>query len=115
MINVLIVDDQNLTHRLIETYLKSEAEIKIIGFASDGHEALEQINKLQPDIVLMDVEMPKMNGLAATKIISQKFPDTKVLILTVHDNEQHFRQALENGARGYLLKNGNFSRIKDRN
>lgn len=105
MINVFIVDDQSLTHRLIETYLKSESDIKIIGFAHNGQEAIEKIPLQKPDIVLMDVEMPKMDGLTATKIISQKSPETKVLILTVHDNEKHLSTALKNGARGYLLKN----------
>jgi DNA-binding NarL/FixJ family response regulator len=105
MINVLIVDDQNFTHRLIETYLKSEQEIKIVGFAKNGQEAIEQIPTLQPDIVLMDLEMPTMDGLAATKIITQQFASTKVLILTVHDNERHLSKALKNGAKGYLLKN----------
>ncbi len=104
MINVLVVDDQNLTHRLIETYLNLASDIQIIGFASDGQEAIEKISQLQPDIVLMDVEMPKMDGLTATKIINQQFPQAKVLILTVHDNEHHLRTALENGARGYFLK-----------
>jgi len=104
MIKVLVVDDQNLTHRLIETYLKSESEINIVGFANNGQEAIEQISHLQPDVVLMDVEMPMMNGLAATKIITQNFPLIKVLMLTVHDNEQHLSQALLNGAKGYLLK-----------
>ena len=104
MINVLVVDDQNLTHRLIETYLKSENEIEIVGFAENGREAIQQIPNLQPDVVLMDVEMPQMDGLTATKIITQKFAATKVLILTVHDNEQHLSQALRNGAKGYLLK-----------
>ncbi len=104
MINVLVVDDQNLTHRLIETYLDLASDIQIIGFASDGQEAIEKISQLQPDIVLMDVEMPKMDGLTATKIINQQFPQTKVLVLTVHDNEQHLRTALKNGARGYFLK-----------
>jgi len=104
MINVLIVDDQNLTHRLLETYLKPESEINIVGFASNGHEAIEKIPRLQPDVILMDVEMPKMDGLSATKIITQQFPQTKVLILTVHDNEEHLGKALKNGAKGYLLK-----------
>lgn len=104
MINVLVVDDQNLTHRLIETYLQTEDEIKIVGFATNGQDAIEQIRNLQPDVVLMDVEMPKLDGLAATKIITEKFTSTKVLILTVHDNEHHLSQALENGAKGYLLK-----------
>ena len=104
MINVLVVDDQKLTHRLIETYLKTEQEIEIVGFAHNGREAIEKIPHLQPDIVLMDVEMPKMDGLSATKIIAQKYNNIKVLILTVHDNEQHLSMALKNGARGYLLK-----------
>lgn len=104
MINVLVVDDQSVTHKLIETYLQSEEEIEIIGFASNGRDAIEKIRNLQPDVVLMDVEMPKLNGLAATKIITKKFASTKVLILTVHDNENHLSQALENGAKGYLLK-----------
>lgn len=104
MINVLVVDDQNLTHKLIETYLKPEQEIEIVGFASNGQDAIEQINCLQPDVVLMDVEMPKLDGLSATKIITEKFSSTKVLILTVHDNERHLGKALENGAKGYLLK-----------
>lgn len=104
MISVLVVDDQNLTHRLIETYLKPEQEIEIVGFASNGQDAIEQIRNLQPDVVLMDVEMPKLDGLAATKIITEKFVSTKVLILTVHDNEHHLCRALENGAKGYLLK-----------
>lgn len=104
MINVLVVDDQNLTHKLIETYLKSESEINIVGFAHNGQEAIDKIPLLQPNIILMDVEMPEMDGLSATKIITQKFPQSKVLILTVHDNEKHLTMALKNGARGYLLK-----------
>jgi DNA-binding NarL/FixJ family response regulator len=104
MINVLVVDDQNLTHRLIETYLEPEPEIKIVGFANDGQEAINKISLLQPDVILMDVEMPKMDGLSATKMITQQFPKSKVLILSVHDNEQHLSKAMKNGAKGYLLK-----------
>ncbi len=113
MINVLVVDDQNLTHRLIETYLKSEPEIKIVGFANNGQEAIDKISTLKPDVVLMDVEMPKMNGLSATKIITESFVETKVLILTVHDNEQHFSKALQYGAKGYLLKNTTSPELKN--
>jgi DNA-binding NarL/FixJ family response regulator len=113
MINVLIVDDQNLTHRLIETYLEPDSEIHIVGFAHDGQEAIEQIPRLQPDVILMDVEMPKMDGLTATKIITQQFPQSKVLILTVHDNEQHLSTALTNGAKGYLLKNTTAQELKN--
>jgi DNA-binding NarL/FixJ family response regulator len=113
MINVLIVDDQNLTHRLIETYLKPESEINIVGFANNGREAIEKIPNLQPNVILMDVEMPKMDGLSATKIITQQFPQSKVLILTVHDNEKHLSQALTNGAKGYLLKTTTAQELKN--
>lgn len=113
MINVLVVDDQNLTHRLIETYLKPEPEINIVGFASNGQEAIEKIPRLQPDVILMDVEMPKMDGLSATKIITQQFPQSKVLILTVHDNEAHLSKALKNGAKGYLLKTTTAQELKN--
>lgn len=112
MINVLIVDDQNITHRLIETYLEPEPEIEIIGFANNGQEAIEQVTTLQPDIVLMDVEMPRMNGLEATKVITKQFPLTKVLMLSVHDNEKHLSQALHNGAKGYLLKTTTSQELK---
>ncbi|MEL6441571.1 MAG: response regulator [Cyanobacteria bacterium J06621_8] len=112
MIKVLVVDDQNLTHKLIETYLKSETDIQIIGFASNGQEAIEKIPQLEPNVILMDVEMPSMDGLTATKIIMQKFPQTKILILSVHDNEQHLGEALKNGAKGYLLKNATPQELK---
>ncbi|MFM2314128.1 MAG: hypothetical protein RLZZ04_3404 [Cyanobacteriota bacterium] len=113
MINVLVVDDQNLTHRLIETYLEPEPEIKIVGFANDGQEAINKISLLQPDVILMDVEMPKMDGLSATKIITQQFPQSKVLILSVHDNEQHLSEAMKNGAKGYLLKTTTAQELKN--
>jgi DNA-binding NarL/FixJ family response regulator len=113
MINVLVVDDQNLTHKLIETYLEPEPEIKIVGFANDGQEAINKISFLRPDVILMDVEMPKMDGLSATKIITQQFPQSKVLILSVHDNEQHLSQAMKNGAKGYLLKTTTAQELKN--
>lgn len=113
MINVLVVDDQNLTHRLIETYLEPETEIQIVGFANDGQEAINQVSRLQPDVILMDVEMPKMDGLSATKIITQQFPQSKVLILSVHDNEQHLSKAMKNGAKGYLLKTTTAQELKN--
>ena len=113
MINVLVVDDQKLTHKLVEIYLKPETGIKIVGFVSNGEEAIKKIPVLQPNVILMDVEMPKMDGLSATKIITRQFPHCKVLILTVHDNEQHLTQALRNGAKGYLLKTTTAQELKN--
>ena len=104
MINVLVVDDQNLTHKLIKSYLESEQDLNIVGFANDGKTAIKKVQSLNPDVVLMDVEMPIMDGLTATEKITQLSVPTKVLILTVHDNEQHLGRALQIGAKGYLLK-----------
>ena len=104
MIKILIVDDQKTIRNILESYLQKESDLKIVGFAVNGKEAIDQISVLQPDVVLMDLEMPIMNGLDATKIIADKFVTTKVLILTVHDNEQDLNRALQNGAKGYLLK-----------
>ena len=105
MINILVVDDQNLTQKLIETYLEKESDLNIVGFANNGETAVNKVENLKPDVVLMDVEMPIMDGLTATEVITQKFVSTKVLILTVHDNQQHLSKALRSGAKGYLLKN----------
>ncbi len=105
MTDVLIVDDQNTVHNILESYLKTDSNIKVVGFAVNGQEAIEKIATLQPDVVLMDLEMPIMDGLTATKIITDRFVTTKVLILTVNDNDYYLNQALQNGAKGYLLKN----------
>lgn len=104
MINVLVVDDQTLTHKLIEGYLEPEPDLNIVGFAGDGKTAVDKVQTLKPDVVLMDIEMPVMDGLTATEIIIKENSSTKVLILTVHDNEQHLSKALRIGAKGYLLK-----------
>lgn len=113
MIKVLVVDDQNLSRKLIETYLKTENNIKVVGFAKNGAEAIERAKDLQPDVVLMDLEMPDIDGLAATKAIIKEFRAIKILILTAHDNEQHLSKALENGAKGYLLKTNNPQELKN--
>ncbi|MDJ0533487.1 MAG: response regulator transcription factor [Xenococcaceae cyanobacterium MO_207.B15] len=104
MINVLIVDDQKTVHNILKSYLQRESDLKIVGFAVNGQDAVNKILVLQPDVVLMDLEMPIMDGLAATKIITDRFVKTKVLILTSNDNEHNLNQALQNGAKGYLLK-----------
>ncbi len=104
MIDVLIVDDQQTVHKILESYIQTDSDLRIVGFAMNGQEAIERISDLQPDVVLMDLEMPIMDGLSATKIIADRFVTTKVLILTIHDNDHHLNQALQNGAKGYLLK-----------
>ncbi|MGB3514330.1 MAG: response regulator transcription factor [Microcoleaceae cyanobacterium] len=104
MIKVLLVDDENLIRRGLKALLKLENYLQIVGEAENGETAIIQIENLQPDVVLMDVRMPIMDGVAATKEIYQRFPEVKVLILTTFDDDEYVTQALRYGAAGYLLK-----------
>ena len=103
-IEILLADDQCLMLEGIKAILKHEPEIKVIGTALDGQSAIAQVKNLQPDIVLMDIEMPKMDGIAATKYICDHLPDTRVIVLTSHGDRDYITKALEAGASGYLLK-----------
>ncbi len=113
MINVLIADDQKFVRKTLESYLEPEIDLNVIGFAENGQIAISQVAKLKPDIVLMDIEMPIMDGFAATKIIVQKFVDTKVIMLSIHDRKQDIADALELGAKGYWLKNTTAQELAD--
>lgn len=105
MIKILIVDDQRLILEAVKAVLKNESQIEIVGTAQNGRTAISQVARLQPDIVLIDIEMPKMNGIIATKYISQQSPDTKVIVLTSHKSDTYVTKALQAGASSYLLKN----------
>jgi DNA-binding NarL/FixJ family response regulator len=104
MIRLLIVDEQISIQENLISLLAKEEEIKIIATASNGKIALEKVEKLHPDVVLMDLSMPIMDGVTATQIISQRYPQTKILILTGSNKNQNLNQALVAGAKGYLLK-----------
>lgn len=104
MIRVLVVDDHAILRDGIRSLLESQEDILVVGEASDGDEALENVGTLLPDIVLMDISMPKTNGLEATRLIKRQYPQVKVLILTQHDNREYIAPALEAGASGYVLK-----------
>jgi DNA-binding NarL/FixJ family response regulator len=104
MISVLLVDDQIIIRQGIKSLLESQSDFKIVGDVENGKEAIAQVEILQPDVVLMDVRMPIMDGVAATGVICQQFPDVKVLILTTFDDDEYVSQAMRLGAKGYLLK-----------
>jgi DNA-binding NarL/FixJ family response regulator len=104
MIKVFLVDDQCLMLEGMRAILQPESAIEIVGVAQDGQAAIAQIPKLQPDIVLLDIEMPKMNGITATQYICQYLPNTQVIVLTSHKNRTYVAQALQAGASGYVLK-----------
>jgi YesN/AraC family two-component response regulator len=105
MIRILLVDDQALLCEVLKTWLEVEQDFQVIGVAHNGEEALDKVEMLQPDIVLMDIDMPGMNGLNATKIICERFPQVKVIFLSAHDDDNYLGKSLKAGAKGYLLKN----------
>lgn len=104
-IRVVLVDDHTLVRAGIHALLDSMVEIQVVAEASDGREALDLIYVHQPDVVLMDIAMPGMNGLEAMARVVQECPHVRVLILSMHTNEEYVIQALCAGAAGYLLKN----------
>lgn len=110
-IKVLIVDDHTLVRDGIRALLALVSDVKVVGEAANGREALEQVEKLTPDIVLMDLAMPIMNGLEATRRIRKKFPGTKVLVLTQYEDREYIIPTIEAGARGFVSKMAAFSEL----
>src|SRR5688500_1702782 len=103
-VRVLVVDDQRLMRDGIASLLSIQEGIEIVGTAGNGQEAIEQAISLQPDVVLMDVRMPVMDGVAATAELHRQLPSCQVLMLTTFDDEEYIVDALRAGASGYLLK-----------
>lgn len=104
MIRVLICDDQDLVCEGLKAILSTDPELEVVGVANDGAEAIEMIPACRPDLVLMDLKMPGMNGIHATRHISQQHPQIHVLVLTTYDADNWVFDAIRAGARGYLLK-----------
>jgi two-component system, NarL family, response regulator LiaR len=105
MIRVLICDDQAIVCEGLQVILESDTAIQVIGIAHDGAEALEKVKALKPNLVLMDLKMPGMNGIQATRQIHSLYPEIKVLVLTTYDADEWVFDAIRSGAAGYLLKN----------
>jgi DNA-binding NarL/FixJ family response regulator len=103
-IKVLIADDHTLVRQGIRSLLALTADIEIVGEAADGREAVEKVRQLAPDVVLMDLAMPKMGGLEATRRIRREFPATKVLAVTQYDDSEYVIPVIEAGARGFVTK-----------
>jgi DNA-binding NarL/FixJ family response regulator len=104
MIRVLLVDDQTLIRQGIRLLLEIEPDIQVVGQAANGREAIQQVESLRPDVVLMDVRMPEMDGVEATRQLSARFPEIGVIILTTFEDDETVFEGLKAGARGYLLK-----------
>ena len=103
-IGVLIVDDQKFVREMLKTYLAGDPAIEVLGVADTGHSAISQIETQKPDVAIMDIKMPGIDGLSAGQAITRRFPDTKILVLSSHDDFEHLNRALQIGAKGYLHK-----------
>ncbi len=103
-IRILLVDDHAILRAGLRALLRAEADIEVVDEASDGSEAVAKTERLLPDVALMDISMPVMDGLEATRRIHQSCPEVKVLVLTIHDKEEYLFQVLEAGASGYVVK-----------
>lgn len=104
MIRLMIVDDQALVRDGLSMLLQLRPELEVVGTAGDGREAIQKTSELQPDIILMDIRMPHVNGVEGTRLVREQFPHIKVLMLTTFNDSELILEALEQGASGYLLK-----------
>jgi DNA-binding NarL/FixJ family response regulator len=103
-IRVVLADDHTILRDGVCSLLRAEPDIEVVGEASDGMEVLEQVGRLTPDVVVMDMVMPRMNGLEATRQIKKRFQDVKILILSMYDDDEYVQQVIQAGASGYVLK-----------
>ncbi len=104
MIKVLIADDQELIRESLKIVLNSRENIEVSDVAADGQEVIRCVRREKPDVILMDVRMPKMDGVSCTKILKENYPEIKIIILTTFDDDEYVYNALKYGASGYLLK-----------
>jgi len=109
---VMLVDDHALVRSGLHQLLLTFEHYEVVGEAGDGAQAIELVRELQPDVVLLDIAMPRMRGLEAIREIKQAAPDCKVLILSMYDREQYVRESIKNGADGYLLKGSNTDELR---
>lgn len=103
-IRIIIIDDRRLIRETLQIYLETETDITIVGKADSGSTGLEQIKQLNPDVAIVDLEKPDLDGIAAIRIIREYFPTTKVLVLSGHEEPDYINRAIKAGAKGYLLK-----------
>lgn len=101
---VMIADDQTLVRESLGIILSSHKDVKVVGSASNGKEVLDMLKHIHPDIILMDIRMPEMDGVLCTKEVKEQYPDIKIIILTTFDDEEFIFSALKYGASGYVLK-----------
>jgi DNA-binding NarL/FixJ family response regulator len=104
MIRIILVDDQKLIRECLKVLLEQEPDLEVIGTAGNGKDGIKLAQELRPDVALIDIEMPGIDGLSTTQIISQQLNDIKIIILSSHEDKRYISKALRAGAKGYLLK-----------
>lgn len=109
---LMIVDDHPMVAEGITAILESYADLEVVGTLSNGQQAVDQIDNLSPDVVLMDLNMPGMSGLSATELLRERRPETKVVILSMHDSPEYISTAMRHGAAGYVLKDSSTEEIR---
>ena len=109
---IVIAEDYTILREGLRSLLSSHTEFEIVGEAENGQEAIQSVNRYKPDLALMDLSMPKMNGMEAIKEIKKRSPETKVLVLTVHNTEEYIYAALQAGADGYVLKESTHAELE---
>ncbi|CAH0344861.1 response regulator transcription factor [Bacillus sp. CECT 9360] len=102
--NIVIIDDHQLFREGVKRILDFESSFQVVAEGDDGSEAMDLVEQNNPDVVIMDINMPNINGVEATKMLVERHPETKVIILSIHDDENYVQHALKTGASGYLLK-----------
>jgi two-component system, NarL family, response regulator DegU len=102
--SIVIIDDHQLFREGVKRILDFESSFDVVAEGDDGSEAMDLVETHKPDVVIMDINMPNMNGVEATKMLVSRYPETKVIILSIHDDENYVQHALKTGAQGYLLK-----------
>jgi len=111
-VRVVIVDDHPMVAEGIQSILESYDDIDVVGTLSNGQEVIDRLDALRPDVILMDLNMPRLGGLSATEIVLERRPDTRIVVLTMHDSPEYISSALSHGAMGYLLKDVPTEEIK---
>ena len=110
-ITILLADDHDVVRKGMRMLLEDEKDVKVIGEASDGIDAIEKVKILMPNVVILDLTMPKMTGIEAAKVISEEYPSVKILIFSMHNNREYIVSSVENGASGYLLKDSSINEL----
>lgn len=112
-VRIVLADDHRMFRQGLREVIERKTDFEIVGEASNGHEVLEQVAKLQPDIVLLDIQMPELDGVAVARTMAERYPEVKLIMLTMYRQDTHVFEAIKAGARAYLLKDADATELVD--